>query len=68
MDELNEQIRAWELADEDRTISGHLRTIGQDFTTERPLLRPLPQEGFGPGLVLHPRVDRSSMITVRMVK
>ncbi|MDQ2853114.1 MAG: IS21 family transposase, partial [Actinomycetota bacterium] len=68
LDELNEQIRGWELADEDRTISGHVHTISHDLAVERPLLRPLPQEGFDPGLVLHPRVDRSSMITVRMVK
>lgn len=31
-------------------------------------LRPLPFERFDPGLVLHPRVDRSSLITVRMAK
>ncbi len=68
LDELNEQIRGWEVADENRTISDHLHTISHDLAAERPLLRPLPQEGFDPGLVLHPRVDRSSMITVRMVK
>ncbi|MDQ2850770.1 MAG: IS21 family transposase, partial [Actinomycetota bacterium] len=68
LDELNEQIRGWALADEDRTISGHARTISHDLAVERPLLRPVPLEGFDPGLVLHPRVDRSSMITVRMVK
>jgi hypothetical protein len=68
LDELNEKIRAWEAADEHRRISGHANPIGVDFAVERPLLRPLPDEAFDPGLVLHPRVDRSSMITVRMVK
>jgi hypothetical protein len=31
-------------------------------------LAPLPFERFDPGLVLHPRVDRSSMVTVRQSK
>lgn len=68
LDELNERIKGWEAADEARRISGHTHTIGDDFAAERPLLRPLPVETFDPGLVLHPRVDRSAMITVRMVK
>ena len=68
LDDLNEQIKRWEAADEGRRISGHVHTIGHDLALEQPLLRPLPMEVFEPGLVLHPRVDRSSMITVRMVK
>ncbi|WP_050766554.1 IS21 family transposase [Janibacter sp. HTCC2649] len=68
LDELNDQIKEWEAADEGRRISGHVHTIGHDLAAEQPLLRPLPVEVFEPGLVLHPRVDRSSMITVRMVK
>lgn len=68
LDELNDRIRDWEGQDEHRRINDRIRTIGQDFATERPLLNPLPAEGFDPGLVLTPRVDRSSMITVRMVK
>ena len=32
------------------------------------MLAPLPVEGFDPGLVLNPRVDRSALVTVRMVK
>lgn len=66
--ELNEQIRQWEADDNRRRISGKLSTIGDDYSTERDLLAPLPTEDFDPGLVLHPRVDRSSMITVRMMK
>src|SRR6478752_3717783 len=66
--ELNDRIRAWEAEDERRRINDRIRTIGQDFEIERPFLAPLPAEEFDPGLVLYPRVDRSSMITVRMVK
>ena len=68
LDALNEQIKVWEANDEGRRISGHLNTIGHDLAAEQPLLRPLPTEVFDPGVVLHPRVDRSSMISVRMVK
>jgi transposase len=66
--ELNDRIRAWEEEDEQRRISDRIRTIGQDFETEQPFLAPLPMDTFDPGLVLNPRVDRSSMVTVRMVK
>ncbi|MET3812443.1 IS21 family transposase [Arthrobacter sp. UYEF3] len=68
LDELNDRIRAWEAQDEARRINDRIRTIGQDFAAEQPFLAPLPAESFDPGLVLTPRVDRSSMITVRMVK
>lgn len=68
LDDLNDRIRAWESLDEARRINDRIRTIGQDFTHEQPFLAPLPGETFDPGLVLTPRVDRSSMITVRMVK
>ncbi len=66
--ELNDRIREWEAWDDRRRINDRIRTIGQDFTDEQPFLAPLPGEVFDPGLVLTPRVDRSSMITVRMVK
>lgn len=68
LDELNDRIGAWEAIDDRRRINDRIRTIGQDFETERPFLAPLPAEEFDPGLVLTPRVDRSSMVTVRMVK
>ena len=35
---------------------------------ERSPVRSLPAEGFDPGVVLHLRVDRSAIVTVRMVK
>ncbi|MCI0144225.1 IS21 family transposase [Arthrobacter bambusae] len=68
LDELNDRIRAWEVQDDQRRINDRIRTIGQDFAAERLFLAPLPAEEFDPGMVLNPRVDRSSMITVRMVK
>lgn len=66
--ELNDRIRAWEAEDEHRRIMDRIHTIGQDFASEQPSLAPLPAEEFDPGLVLNPTVDRSSLITVRMVK
>lgn len=66
--ELNENIRGWDEADDQRRINTRIRTVGQDFATEQPLLAPLPVERFDPGLTLTPRVDRSSLITVRMAK
>ena len=68
LDELNDKIRGWEADDDSRRIDGKLATIGVDYAAERNLLAPLPIDRFDPGLVLHPRVDRSAMITVRMMK
>ena len=68
LDELNDKIRAWEVDDNTRRITGHTNTIGQDYHAELPHLAPLPADDFDPGLILHPRVDRSALITVRMVK
>lgn len=48
-----------------RRISERLRTIGQDFAAEQSLPAPLPAEGFDPGRVLNPWVDRFPLITVR---
>lgn len=64
--ELNERVKTWDLADEERRIGSRLRTVGQDFALEQPLLGPLPAERFDPGLTLTPRVSRSSLIRVRM--
>jgi hypothetical protein len=68
LDELNAKIQAWEAADDARVISGRTEPVGAAFAREQPLLATLPGEGFDPGTVLHPRVDRSSMVTARMVK
>ena len=68
LDELNEKVAAWDAQDDARRIGLRIRTVGEDFASEREHLAPLPAEGFDPGLVLNPRVDRSSMITVRMAR
>ncbi|KQM82398.1 IS21 family transposase [Agromyces sp. Leaf222] len=64
--ELNEKVRGWDIADEARRVDNRIRTVGEDFTLERSLLAALPAERFDPGLTLTPRVDRSSLIRVRM--
>ena len=66
--ELNDRIREYDARDNARRIGTRLRTVGQDFTDEQPLLAALPFERFDPGLILHPRVDRSALVTVRMAK
>jgi len=66
--ELNDRIRVWDENEDRRRISQRLHTVGQDFAVEQPLLAPLPVEDFDPGLVLTPRVDRSSLVTVRSAK
>ena len=66
LDELNEQIRDWDRKDDARRVGDRIRTVGQDFAVEQPLLAPLVSERFDPGLSLTPRVDRSSLIRVRM--
>lgn len=62
---LNARIDLADSGDDSRRIDGRLRSIGQDFTVEAPLLGPLPDDGFEPGLLLTPRVDRFGRITVR---
>ncbi|MBP2216890.1 transposase [Arthrobacter sp. CAN_C5] len=64
--ELNQQIRQWDLDDEDRRIDNRLHTVAQDFALERSLLAPITAERFEPGLTLTPRVNRSSLIRVRV--
>jgi transposase len=66
--ELNENIIRWDELDDQRRIADRIRTVAADFALEQPLLAPLPLERFEPGLSLTPRVDRSSLITVRMAK
>ncbi|MCB5281631.1 MULTISPECIES: IS21 family transposase [unclassified Arthrobacter] len=68
LDELKSRIRDWAALDDRRRINDRIHTIGQDFAAEQPFLAPLPAEEFDPGLALTPRVDRSSMVTVRMAK
>ncbi len=64
--ELNNQIRQWDLDDENRRIGDRIRTVAQDFALEREMLAPIIAERFEPGLSLMPRVSRSSLVRVRM--
>ncbi len=63
--ELNNRLKSYDIADDFRRIGNRVRTVGEDFALEAPLLRPLPGEGFETGLVLTPRVDRHARVTVR---
>ncbi|AVT31295.1 IS21 family transposase [Plantactinospora sp. BC1] len=63
--ELNERIDAADRADDARRIAGRVRTVGQDFAVEAPLLASLPSDDFEPGLWLYPRVDRFGQVAVR---
>lgn len=65
LEELNAGIEQAEQAEDGRRIGSRIRTIGQDFEAERPLLAPLPGDAFETGLVLTPRVDLRSQVTVR---
>ena len=64
--ELNEKIRTWDRADEHRRVGNRIRTVEQDYALDQAALAPLPIERFDPGLTLTPRVDRSSLVRVRM--
>jgi transposase len=66
LEDLNNQIRQWDLDDEERRIDNRIRTVAQDFAREQPLLAPVTVERFEPGLSLTPRVSRFSLVRVRM--
>ena len=63
--ELNTRLAKADRADDHRRINGRVRTVGEMFAIEQPLLRPLPTEVFEPGLSLTPRVDRHARVMVR---
>ena len=63
--ELNEYLIECDRRDDARRIANRTLNVGDHFAIEAPLLRPLPTEDFETGLVLTPRVDRYSRITVR---
>lgn len=63
--ELNELIDEYDRADDNRRVGHRAHTVGEAFSAERQLLKPLPVEAFETGLWLTPRVDRYSQITVR---
>lgn len=66
--ELNQLVDAADRDDDDRKITGRVRTIGEHFAIERPLLRPLPVEAYETGRWFTQRVDRYSQVTVRTNK
>jgi hypothetical protein len=68
LDELNTVFAEYERAEEDRRIGSRIRTIGQDFTHEAPLLLALPAEPFETGIAFRPRVDRYGMVAVRVCR
>lgn len=61
-------LRVRDEGEDRRRVNHRLRTVGQDFAVEQPLLAPLPLEDFDPGLLLTPRVDRSALVAVRSAK
>jgi transposase len=63
--ELNGRLERADETDEARRIENRARTVGQDFATERPLLRALPTDAIDAGLWLTPRVDRYARVMVR---
>ena len=62
---LNARIDVADAGDDTRRIDSRIRSVGQDFAVEARLLGSLPDDGFEPGLLLTPRVDRFGRITVR---
>lgn len=63
--ELNEQIAAAEVRDDARFISGRSIRVGDHFLAEATKLMDLPAEPFDPALLLRPRVDQKSRVSVR---
>ncbi|MEX1908079.1 IS21 family transposase [Janibacter sp. Y6] len=66
--ELNALIDVWDIHDDSRRIGSRAHTVGEHFSTEEPLLAPLPTEPFETGRWFTPRVDRYAQIAVRMNK
>jgi transposase len=62
---LNRLLLAGCEADLRRRIVGREMTVGEAWTAERPLLRPLPAEPFDATETATPRVDAKSLVTVR---
>jgi len=65
MTDLNDLIRAGDLLDDDRVITGHHATVRAEFDAEAPLLGPLPVEQFDTAVVEDRRVDHRSRVSVR---
>lgn len=66
--ELNRLVDAADRDDDDRRITGRVRTVGEHFAAEKPILRPLPVGVFESGRWFTQRVDRYSQVSVRTNK
>jgi hypothetical protein len=62
--ELNAMLAGADAAEDGRRIAYRAATVGEDFTAEQRLLRPLPGERFDAAAVLWPRVDRYARVSV----
>lgn len=65
MAELNEAVAAGDARDDARRIFGRAVTVGAHFAAEAQTLRRLPGEAFDTRLLLNPRVDPKSRVSVR---
>lgn len=63
--ELNELVAAGDARDDLRRIFGRAVTVGDHFVAEAAALRGLPADPFETRLLLHPRVDPKSRVSVR---
>lgn len=68
LDELDQAFAEFEQVEEGRRIGMRIRTIGQDFAHEAPLLLPLPASPFETGMAFNPHVDRYGMVAVRVCR
>ena len=68
LDQLHQVFAEFEQVEEGRRIGMRIRTIGQDFAHEAPLLLPLPEGPFETGMAFNPRVDRYGMVAVRVCR
>ena len=65
IEDLNALLEAADDADDARRVGNRSTSVGQDWTFEQTLLRPLPAESFDTALTLTPRVDRYAQVMVR---
>lgn len=66
LEALNALLRQGCQDDDRRRREGHLRTVGEEFADEVPLLRPLPATAFDTAEVATHEVDSKSRVKVRM--
>ncbi|MGK5627951.1 Mu transposase domain-containing protein [Streptomyces sp. URMC 123] len=62
---MNERLAAIDADEDARHVHGRPTSIGFDFEQERPLLQPLPADGYDCGIDLTPVLHRNGRVTVR---